>query len=100
MTPQVYELDVHVGTRKLDDQTMLVVLDWSPDSAVFTRRQLNVQLRIAAEANRAVGSDLREYSLRAFRVDDRGDRITGVPVWSWRYQPDPVEADRDGWWRL
>lgn len=65
-----------------------------------TRRQLNGQLRAVAALNRAVGSDLREYSLRGFEVDNEGHRVGTVPTWTYRYQPDPVEADRDGWWRL
>jgi hypothetical protein len=98
--PRYYSVDVYAGTRRLDDQRLLVVIDWWPNMADITRRQLNAQLRAVAMANRAMGSDLREYSLRAFDVDNRGERIEMTPSWTWRYQPDQVEGERDGWWRL
>lgn len=100
MSPQFYAVDVYVGTSHLRDQTQLVICDWSPLHADLTRRQLNNLVRRVADSNRAMWSDLREYSLRAFRVADDGERVTGLPVWSWRYQPDLVEVDRDGWWQL
>ncbi len=100
MEPRYYSADVYVGSRKLDGHTTLVVIDWWPDEAESTRRKLNALLRSVAVLNRAVGSDLREYSLRAFDVDNRGVRIEMDPSWTWRYQPNTAELDRDGWWQL
>ncbi len=100
MEPRYYSVDVHVMTRKLDGHTMLVVIDWWPNEAESTRRKLNAQIRAVAALNRAMWPDLREYTLRAFDVDNRGVRIEMHPSWTWRYQPDTVELDRDGWWQL
>ncbi len=100
MAPQFYSVDVHIGTRYLADQTMLVVLDWSPSAAAAGRRQLNSLLRSAAKANRAVGSDLREYRMEGWLLGDEGLRIGTYVSWVWRYQPDSAELERDGWWQL
>ena len=48
----------------------------------------------------SISRDLREYTLRAYRVDDRGERNNPVPAWAWRYQPSDSEFDNDGWWQL
>ncbi len=100
MQPRYYSVDVHVGTRRLDDQRPLIVIDWWPDEAESTRRRLNAQLRAIARLNRAIGSDLREYSLRGFDVDNRGIRIEARPSWTWHYQPTAAELESDGWWQL
>ncbi len=100
MAPQFYSVDVHVGTRHLDDQTLLVVVDWAPEQAEVTRRQLNARLWVVANLNRALGSDLRQYALKAFRVDATGERTSRDPVWSWHYQPSLAEVDKDRWWQL
>lgn len=100
MSPVYYSVDVYAGTHRLDDQRLLLVIDWAPETADVTRRLLNAQLRAAAMVNRALGSDLREYSLRGFDVDLRGCRVETTPLWVWRYHPDLSEMDDDGWWRL
>ncbi len=100
MEPRYYSVDVHVGNRRLDDQRLLVVVDWSPAAAESTRSRLNALLKVTAVLNRAIGSDLREYSLRAFALDERGERTGRDPGWTWRYQPLLAEVDNSGWWQL
>ncbi len=100
MAPQFFEADVWAGSRRFDDQTLMLVIDWESANAPFVRAQLNGQIAAVAEANRAVVRDLREYSLRAFRISDRGERDSDRPVWTWRYLPSADEMQRDGWWRL
>jgi hypothetical protein len=98
--PSYYSVDVYAGTRYLADQTMLVVLDWSPSSAAAGRRQLNSLLRSAAKANRALGSDLREYRLEGWLLGDEGLRIGTYVSWIWRYQPTADELGDTIWWQL
>jgi len=100
VAPQFFEVDVYAGTRKVDDQTLMVVIDWEPANAAVVRMQLNAQVRAVADTNRAIVSDLRQYALRAFPVDANGRRASTVPVWTYRYLPDRRELERDGWWRL
>ncbi len=100
MAPQFYEVDVWTGTREVAGHTQLVIVDWEPDHAATIRHYLNQVIRQVAATNRAVVSDLREYALQAWAVYARGQRAGAKPVWWWRYQPDPAEAGRDGWWRL
>lgn len=100
MSPQFYSVDVYVGTRHLREQTMPVVLDWSPSSAEAGRHQLNSLLRAAAEDSRALGADLRKYRLEGWLVGDEGLRITMQASWIWRYQPDSDEVADTIWWQL
>ncbi len=100
MQPRYYSVDVYSGSTRLEHVRPLVVIDWWPAEAESTRKRLNAQLRAVARLNRAIESDLREYSMRAFDVDNRGERIEMTPSWTWQYQPTSVELEDDGWWRL
>lgn len=100
MDPRYYSVDVYNGTSRLEHVRPLVVIDWRPDEAESTRKKLNAILWSIARLNRALGSDLREYSLRGFDVDNRGVRVEAWPSWTWHYQPTTVELENEGWWRL
>ncbi len=100
MQPRYYSVDVYNGSSRLEHARPLVVIDWWPAEAEATRRRLNAQLWSIARLNRALGSDLREYSLRGFDVDDAGLRVDTVPRWTWHYQPTAAELENDRWWQL
>ncbi len=93
MAPQWFEVDVWCGTRKLDDLTMRVVIDWRPDRAEQGERTLNRIVEQAAAENRARASDQPGASpLYAYPVDDRGERTSRL-AWLGRWTG-PQEVDR------